>query len=104
MPKALTPTAPQPWTHPDYVPVGDPSAPPGLERPFFRGSSPHGDRANAGFVRARSVLAIVTLTDDDDCSAHDRSSSIAPIRATPTRPRACAASLTATPCIRSSAT
>ncbi|MCZ7686765.1 MAG: VWA domain-containing protein [Sandaracinaceae bacterium] len=69
--KALTPTARQTWTHPDFVPVGDPAAPEGLARPFFGGSSPHGNVANDGFVRDSSVLAIVTLSDEEDCSAHD---------------------------------
>jgi len=36
---------------------------------FVRGTRGHGDVENAGFVRPDSVLAIVLLTDEDDCSA-----------------------------------
>ncbi|MCZ7678022.1 MAG: hypothetical protein M5U28_04285 [Sandaracinaceae bacterium] len=50
---------------------GSPNAPRGLERPFHRMSSPHGDVANDGFLRPNSVLAIIPLTDEEDCSAHD---------------------------------
>lgn len=31
----------------------------------------HADGANAGFLREDSLLAIITLGDEDDCSAHD---------------------------------
>ncbi|HEY8429936.1 MAG TPA: hypothetical protein VIL20_16250, partial [Sandaracinaceae bacterium] len=70
--KALTPTTAQEWTHPDFVPIGTPGAPAGLDKPFFGMSQPHGNGANNGFVRKDSVLAIIPLTDEEDCSAHDR--------------------------------
>ena len=56
--KALSPVGPTAWTAPGY------------EAPtFFRGTTGHGDIA--GFIRADSVLAIVMLSDEDDCSARD---------------------------------
>ncbi len=38
---------------------------------FQLGTRGQGDRANAGFVRDDSLLAIVHLTDEEDCSAAD---------------------------------
>ena len=38
---------------------------------FTDGSLPHGDGANAGFLREDSVLVLIALTDEDDCSATD---------------------------------
>ncbi|MCB9592602.1 MAG: hypothetical protein H6719_07710 [Sandaracinaceae bacterium] len=38
---------------------------------FFRNTSGHGDAENAGFLRADSVLAVVVMTDEEDCSARD---------------------------------
>lgn len=58
--KALSPAAPTAWTAPGYV------AP-----TFFGGSFGHGDGENDGFVRRGSLLAIVVLTDEDDCSLRD---------------------------------
>ncbi|MFK7990852.1 MAG: hypothetical protein AB8I08_32835 [Sandaracinaceae bacterium] len=58
--KALSPGAPTAYTASDYVPPE-----------FFRGSLPHGDLTNAGFVRADSLLMVVALTDEEDCSAAD---------------------------------
>lgn len=58
--KALSPRAPTSWTAAGYVPPA-----------FFRGTSGHADGANLGFVRDDSVLAIVLLTDEADCSASD---------------------------------
>jgi hypothetical protein len=58
--KALSPAAATDWVRRDYVPPT-----------FFGGASGHGDGANAGFLRTGSVLAIVVVTDDDDCSAVD---------------------------------
>ncbi|MDQ3031945.1 MAG: hypothetical protein M3Y87_05965 [Myxococcota bacterium] len=55
--KALSPSTPTEWTRAGYVPPV-----------FFGSTSGHGDRANAGFVRADSVLAVVLLTDEEDCS------------------------------------
>ncbi|MDQ3031944.1 MAG: hypothetical protein M3Y87_05960 [Myxococcota bacterium] len=58
--KALSPSAPQGWTMHGYEPPV-----------FFRSTSGHADRWNAGLVRGSSVLAIVVLTDEEDCSAED---------------------------------
>jgi hypothetical protein len=58
--KAVSPALPTPWTAPGFV---APS--------FHAGSTPHGTGVNTGFVRADSVLAIVMLTDEEDCSAFD---------------------------------
>ncbi len=58
--KALSPAAPTDWTAPGYAPPE-----------FFLGTSGHGDDENDGFVRADSLLAIVVLSDDDDCSVAD---------------------------------
>lgn len=58
--KALSPSAPTAWTSDDF------RAP-----SFFHGTSGHGDGVNAGFVRDRSVLAIIPVTDEEDCSAVD---------------------------------
>jgi hypothetical protein len=38
---------------------------------FDRGSRGHADGANAGFLRPDSLLALVILTDEEDCSAAD---------------------------------
>lgn len=38
---------------------------------FTRGSRGHGDGANAGFLREGSFLAVVVVSDEDDCSASD---------------------------------
>jgi len=38
---------------------------------FQGGTVGHGDGQNAGFLRERSLLAIIALTDEDDCSAID---------------------------------
>ncbi|MFT3922963.1 MAG: hypothetical protein QM778_10545 [Myxococcales bacterium] len=35
---------------------------------FHGGSGGHGDRENAGFLRETAVLAVVHVTDEDDCS------------------------------------
>ncbi len=69
--KAITPTRVQSWTATGFVPVGTAGAPGGLDRPFFRNTPPHGDVANSGLVRDDSILAVVMLTDEEDCSAHD---------------------------------
>lgn len=58
--KALSPSAATSWTAPGYAPPI-----------FFRGTFGHGDGPNAGFVRDGSVLTIVPLTDENDCSALD---------------------------------
>ena len=38
---------------------------------FHAGTRGHADGANAGFLRADSVLATIVLTDENDCSASD---------------------------------
>ena len=38
---------------------------------FGMGTSGHGDGANAGFLRSETVLAVLLLTDEEDCSAAD---------------------------------
>lgn len=38
---------------------------------FMNGSLGHGDAENAGFLRSDSVLAIVVVTDEEDCSVAD---------------------------------
>jgi hypothetical protein len=35
---------------------------------FFGGTRGHGDAENAGFLRADATLAVVTVTDEEDCS------------------------------------
>lgn len=58
--KALSPAAATAWTASGYT------AP-----TFFMSTFGHGDGANAGFVRDGSVLTIIPLTDENDCSALD---------------------------------
>jgi hypothetical protein len=58
--KALSPAAPTASTGPGYVPPR-----------FFRDTRGHGDGANDGFVRDDSLLAVVVVTDEEDCSALD---------------------------------
>ncbi len=55
--KALSPVAAQPWTRASYEPVT-----------FFGSTFGHGDGVNDGFVRADSALAIVMMSDEEDCS------------------------------------
>ena len=56
--KALSPSAPQMWTVPGYQPPM-----------FHNGTLGHADRENAGFIRPDSALAIILVTDEEDCSA-----------------------------------
>lgn len=58
--KGLSPASPTSWTASGYA------AP-----TFFRGTFGHADTSNAGFVRAGSVLAIIPVSDEEDCSARD---------------------------------
>lgn len=58
--KALSPSAPTSWTADGYEPPL-----------FFRDTRGHGDRENAGFVREGSVLAVLLLSTEEDCSAAD---------------------------------
>ena len=57
--KALSPASPQPFVSSAYVPLT-----------FFGGTFGHGDDpgSNGGFLRPDSALAIVLLTDEEDCS------------------------------------
>jgi hypothetical protein len=61
--KAVTPSAAALWTREGYVPPRFIS-----ERGELSGVTGQGDRANAGFLRAGSVLAVVLVTDEEDCS------------------------------------
>jgi hypothetical protein len=58
--KALSPNMPTAYTSASYT------AP-----RFFRDTPPHGSGANAGFVRDDTLLAVVIVTDEEDCSASD---------------------------------
>ena len=58
--KALSPAGPRPWTSDAFVPPV-----------FFGGTRGHGDDDNYGFVREDSILAVIVVTDGDDCSARD---------------------------------
>lgn len=60
--KAVSPSQAQTWTRPDY----EPPAFGYIGRPASAG---HGDGANAGFLREDSALAIVLISDEEDCSA-----------------------------------
>ena len=64
--KALTPSVAQPWTRDGYAPPRFVSAD-GVPD----STTGHADGANAGFVRSDSVLAILLLTDEEDCSVRD---------------------------------
>ncbi len=65
--KALTPANPEIWTAVGYSPPRfyDPAS---GTRDRLRG---HGSNANAGFIRPDSTLAIILLTDEEDCSLAD---------------------------------
>lgn len=66
--KALSPATPTGWTAPDYVP------PRFLDPDTGAYTLPgHALGANAGFVRDDTVLAVVLVTDEEDCSASDTS-------------------------------
>jgi hypothetical protein len=58
--KALSPSRPTAYTGPDYVPPI-----------FFANTAGHGDRENAGFVRDDTLLAVVIVSDEEDCSVRD---------------------------------
>lgn len=58
--KALSPAGPQSYVSSTYVPPT-----------FVGGTRGHADGTNEGFLRTDSVLAIVVLTDEEDCSAPD---------------------------------
>ena len=58
--KALSPSEPTLWTRDGYV------AP-----TFFRNTFGQASTNNAGFVRENSVLAIILVSDEEDCSARD---------------------------------
>lgn len=69
--KALTPSRSTWTTSPDFVSIGSSGAPDGLDAPFFMNTAPHGDEQNAYFNQGLSALAVVLLSDDDDCSILD---------------------------------
>ena len=56
--KALSASAPTDYTTPGYQPPV-----------FLESTLGHGDRENAGFVRPNSALAVVVISDEEDCSA-----------------------------------
>ncbi|MGE0787869.1 MAG: hypothetical protein AB7S26_19500 [Sandaracinaceae bacterium] len=58
--KALSPSQPRSYTALGYSPPR-----------FFMDTTGHGDGPHDGFLRDGSVLGIVLLTDEDDCSARD---------------------------------
>ncbi len=58
--KALSPSAATAWTADGYTPPM-----------FFRNTFGQADTNNDGFVREDSVLAIIPVTDEEDCSARD---------------------------------
>ncbi len=58
--KALSPTVATSWTAPGYEPPR-----------FFQSSEGNADVENNGFVHDNSVLAVVMVTDEEDCSARD---------------------------------
>lgn len=62
--KALTPANPESWTAPGYNPPRFYDAASGL-RDRLAG---HGTGANDGFLRPNSALAVVLVTDEEDCS------------------------------------
>jgi hypothetical protein len=61
--KGLSPAGPETWTADGYVP------------PVFLSGTGHSGIGgpNAGFIRDDSVLAVIMVTDEDDCSASDSS-------------------------------
>jgi len=62
--KALTPANPEIWTAEGYAPPRFYDAETGLPNRL----TGHGTGANAGFLRPNSVLTIVLVTDEEDCS------------------------------------
>jgi hypothetical protein len=44
---------------------------PATDKSFSRGTGGHGNAENAGFLREDSVLAVVVVSDEDDCSIPD---------------------------------
>ncbi len=49
---------------------------PSKDNSFSRGSTGHGDAENAGFMRPDSVVAVIHVTDEEDCSIPDASGSL----------------------------
>ncbi|GAB4207564.1 MAG: hypothetical protein OHK0013_25320 [Sandaracinaceae bacterium] len=64
--KALTPISAQPWTRPGYTPPRFVSADGVVDSVGGNADGP-----NAGFLRPNSALAIVLVTDEEDCSVRD---------------------------------
>jgi hypothetical protein len=69
--KAITPSEAQSYTAASFTPIGSPRAPGSTARGFYQDTLPHGDGQNAGLLRDDSVLAIVVVSDEEDCSVHD---------------------------------
>lgn len=65
--KALTPSNPEPWTRAGYTPPRFYDAASGLPNRL----AGHGTGANNGFIRQNSALAVVLVTDEEDCSVSD---------------------------------
>lgn len=65
--KALTPPSATTWTRPGYTPPSFVSADGIPDSIGGNGAAP----SNAGFLRPDSVLAVVLLTDEEDCSVLD---------------------------------
>ncbi|MGE0790713.1 MAG: hypothetical protein AB7S26_33880 [Sandaracinaceae bacterium] len=59
--KALSPAAPTSWTRPGYT------------APTFLDGVGHGDGENDRFMHENGILAILLVSDDDDCSVRDPS-------------------------------
>ena len=69
--KAVSPTGATDWTAPGFTAIGTPGAPDGIDVPFFNRTQGHGNVTNDGFLRPNAVLAIIPVTDEEDCSAKD---------------------------------
>lgn len=49
---------------------------PASDTSFSRGTAGHGDSKNAGFLRKDSVVAVIQVTDEEDCSIPDTARSL----------------------------
>jgi hypothetical protein len=58
--KAIAPRTPQPWTAEGYMPIH-----------FLGDTFGHGSDANADLFRDESILLVLLLTDEEDCSTTD---------------------------------
>ncbi len=64
--KAVTPSVATTWTRPGYVPPRFLDGAGALDA-----TTGHADGANAGFLRPDSLLAVVLVSDEEDCSIAD---------------------------------